>query len=164
MALVDDARKDAPVPVFALKSLREEQGLGLRETARRAGISHAELRRWESGERPLSKEQARKLAPALGIKPHELGLAQTISGLKRAALEGAVDPKELVDLAEDLAATLPEDPRSEAVMGALLQVLGDALEHHEPRSVAAKSKARERGDRDGLGQKRDEHKPYRPRG
>jgi transcriptional regulator with XRE-family HTH domain len=50
-----------------LRAVREAQGLGLRETARRAGIDPAHLSRVESGRGGLSIESLERLARVLGL-------------------------------------------------------------------------------------------------
>lgn len=49
-----------------LRALREANGLGLRETARRAGLDPAHLMRVERGEAGLSIESLARLARVLG--------------------------------------------------------------------------------------------------
>jgi transcriptional regulator with XRE-family HTH domain len=51
-----------------LRVVRKSQGLGLRETARRAGIDHAQLSRVERGEAGLSVDALYRLARVLNIR------------------------------------------------------------------------------------------------
>ena len=50
-----------------LRAVRIARGYGLRETARRAGITPAHLSRVERGERQLSVEALARLAEVLGL-------------------------------------------------------------------------------------------------
>jgi transcriptional regulator with XRE-family HTH domain len=56
----------APVP--PLRAVRLLQGLGLRETARRAGMDHAQLSRIERGQEGLSLDALSRLAKVLGLR------------------------------------------------------------------------------------------------
>lgn len=51
-----------------LRELRVKRGLGLNETARRAGIDPAHLSRVERGQKQLSIEAAARLAAVLGLR------------------------------------------------------------------------------------------------
>jgi transcriptional regulator with XRE-family HTH domain len=51
-----------------LRAVREAQGLGLRETARRASIDHAQLSRVERGQESLSLVALARLADVLGLR------------------------------------------------------------------------------------------------
>jgi transcriptional regulator with XRE-family HTH domain len=64
-----------------LRAVREAQGLGLREAARRAGLDPTHLSRVERGQGRLSIESLERLARVLGLtelakllQPHVLGL------------------------------------------------------------------------------------------
>ncbi len=64
-----------PVSVPPLRAVRQAQGLGLRETARRAGIDHAQLSRVERGEEGVSLATLARLATVLGLTELEKLLA-----------------------------------------------------------------------------------------
>jgi transcriptional regulator with XRE-family HTH domain len=51
-----------------LRAVREAQGLGLRETARRAGLDPSHLSRVERGTGRLSLESLERLARVLGLR------------------------------------------------------------------------------------------------
>ncbi len=51
-----------------LRAVREAQGLGLREVARRAGIDPTQLSRVERGKASLSVPALQRLAAALGLR------------------------------------------------------------------------------------------------
>lgn len=56
-----------------LRMLREERGLGVRQLALKAGVSHSAISQIESGERPYPRyETKKKLADALGVTVEEL--------------------------------------------------------------------------------------------
>ena len=59
-----------PTSLPPLRAVRIAHGLGLRETARLAGITPAHLSRVERGERQLSVDALGRLAAVLGL--HEL--------------------------------------------------------------------------------------------
>lgn len=48
--------------------MRQAQGLGLRETARRAGMDHAQLSRIERGHEGMSLDALGRLAKVLGLR------------------------------------------------------------------------------------------------
>ena len=54
-------------PIPPLRTVREAQGLGLRETARLAGIDPGQLSRIERGQAPLHVADLARLAPVLGL-------------------------------------------------------------------------------------------------
>ena len=54
-------------PIPPLRTVREAQGLGLRETARLAGIDPGQLSRIERGQAPLPVATLARLAPVLGL-------------------------------------------------------------------------------------------------
>jgi transcriptional regulator with XRE-family HTH domain len=61
----------SPLNVHAknhLRAVREAQGLGLREAARRSGIDPAQLSRVERGESGLSVASLHALARVLGLR------------------------------------------------------------------------------------------------
>ena len=60
-----------------LKQLRAKEGLTQVELARMAGTSQPQIKRLESGERPISAEWARRLAPHLGVTPSQLIFPET---------------------------------------------------------------------------------------
>ena len=55
-----------------IKELRETAGLTLEEVAERANTSFQQVQRLESGARRLTDKWMVRLAPALGVQPHEL--------------------------------------------------------------------------------------------
>jgi transcriptional regulator with XRE-family HTH domain len=59
-----------PASLPPLRAVRIAHGLGLRETARRAGISPAHLSKVERGQRQLSVDALTRLGEVLGL--HEL--------------------------------------------------------------------------------------------
>ena len=58
-----------PRKIPPLRAVREAQGLGLRETARLAGVGPQHLSRIERGEHGCSISTLRKLLDVLGPKP-----------------------------------------------------------------------------------------------
>jgi transcriptional regulator with XRE-family HTH domain len=55
-----------------LRELRERQALSLRELSGLAGVSYNAIWRIEVGRTGAKPRTVRKLAAALGVKPHEL--------------------------------------------------------------------------------------------
>jgi transcriptional regulator with XRE-family HTH domain len=64
-----------PTTAPPLRTVRQAQGLGLRETARRAGIDHAQLSRIERGTEGMSLTTLKRLAAVLGLTDLERHLA-----------------------------------------------------------------------------------------
>jgi transcriptional regulator with XRE-family HTH domain len=60
------ARNDAPNRV---KKLRTDAQLTLEQLAERAGTSHTQISRIETGARPLTPNMAKRLGNALGVNP-----------------------------------------------------------------------------------------------
>jgi transcriptional regulator with XRE-family HTH domain len=145
------------VPPSALKVLRGTRRQ--EEVARAAGISQPYISELETGAKPLTPRMAQRLAPVLGCSASELETAERIASLKRMADGGRLDPEPLFRAIKALNDELPEDETGDALIDALLQVLGKALETHKRRGtagVATKSKRRSR--RDARGRRID--KPY----
>lgn len=61
-----------------IRELRQAQDWGLREFARRVGVSHSHLRQIEQGERNPSLAMLRRLAAALEVDPSVLLDAEAI--------------------------------------------------------------------------------------
>jgi transcriptional regulator with XRE-family HTH domain len=61
-----------------IKELREAAGLTLQELAEKADTSFQQVQRLEAGARRLTDKWMARLAPALGVQPHEL-MASTIT-------------------------------------------------------------------------------------
>ena len=55
-----------------VRELRERQALSLRELSALAGVSYNAIRRIEVGRTGAKPRTVRRLAEALGVKPHEL--------------------------------------------------------------------------------------------
>jgi transcriptional regulator with XRE-family HTH domain len=68
----------APQKIPPLRTVREAQGLGLRETAKRAGIDPAHLYRVERGEAMLSLGALLRLARVLGLRELDRLLSQYV--------------------------------------------------------------------------------------
>lgn len=68
-------RRTTDHAVPPLRAVRQAQGLGLRETARRAGLDPAHLSRVERGDATFSVPRLRRLAAVLGLKDLERHLA-----------------------------------------------------------------------------------------
>jgi transcriptional regulator with XRE-family HTH domain len=62
----DMARNDAPNRV---RKLRTDADLTLEQLAERAGTSHTQISRIETGARPLTPNMAKRLGNALGVNP-----------------------------------------------------------------------------------------------
>lgn len=131
------------------------------EVALKSAVSQGHLSLVESGDKPLTADVARKLAPHLGVTPQRLQTMDQVGRLREAALKGSVDPASLLMTIQDLSLDLPDDEVSDRLIDALLAVLKDALEHHD-RHQAAVSKAAlksaptgpDSGTRDSLGRRR----------
>ncbi len=63
MSTASTARQTSP-----LRTVREAQGLGLRETARRASLDPGQLSRVERGLQGLSVDSLARLAGVIGLK------------------------------------------------------------------------------------------------
>jgi len=165
---------DARMPESALRDLRGSTPAS--HVALKAGITPAELSRFESGDRPLTPAAARKLAPVLGVSEEELWTAEHVSSLRRAALKGTLDPTTLLNKIMELAYALPDSKQAERLAEMLLSVLGEALEKDDAEAqgrkgastatgvptAALKSDEARRPDRDAMGRRRS--KPYGKRG
>jgi transcriptional regulator with XRE-family HTH domain len=75
--------KQPPPKVPPLRTVREAQGLGLREAARLASINEAHLSRVERGEAMLSLEALLRLARVLGLRELDRLLSQYVTEPER---------------------------------------------------------------------------------
>ena len=163
-----------PAPESTLRDLRGN--MPLRQLALKSGIPHPVLSRYESGERPLTREAARKLAPVLGVTAEELWQAENVSGLRRLALKGELDPQVLLDALREVAFAIPDEQISERLVSEMLAILGEALESYaemqkvrqeaadaegQLKAQAALKSSSGRIARDNLG--RVKNKPHDPR-
>lgn len=89
-----------PLAVPPLRAVREAQGLGLRETARRAGIDHAQLSRIERGEEGLSLATLARLAPVLGLTELERLLSQYLTPTSAKPAETGLGASRVTDNAD----------------------------------------------------------------
>ncbi|MDP9476314.1 MAG: helix-turn-helix domain-containing protein [Actinomycetota bacterium] len=162
LAEVLEAAPDAEVPTSAIRDLRGDRPQS--EVALKSGVSQAMISELEAGRKQLTPGTAARLAPALGVTPAELELAEQVSTLQRLAIKGTMDPARILDAIQEIAFSLPDDEVSDRLVDALLAVLRQALAAHEENegnaAVATKTARKPRGDRDGLGRKLD--KPNRP--
>lgn len=141
--------------VSAIKRLRGERLQA--EVALKAGVTQAALSRLENGERSLSPEMARKIAPALDVEATELLAAEWVMRLHGAAVKGQLDPRRLLTAVEDLAWTLPEGEEvSDDIVEQLLGVLKKAVKTYDANvaAVTTKSKGTKDSTRDGVGRRK----------
>ncbi len=145
------------VPSSAVRDLRG--GRSQEEVAGSAGIKQAALSRIESGKRGLSEKMALKLAPALGVEPNELMVAEEIAKTQRLAMKGRLDPRLLLESIMQVADSMPDSRVADDLINVMVQVLNRAMETYEgegPDKLAAatKSAQRKRPDRDAFGRRR----------
>ncbi len=154
------------VPDSAIRDLRGDRSQV--EVAMKAKMTQAQLSRLERGERSLTRETAKRLAPVLGVSVEELELAEGISALQRVAIKGSLSPHALLETILEMSAAMPDNEVGNDLIKALLAVLGRAVEAYSDQDegevssgkAALKSGARKRPDRDEFGRRRN--KPYRP--
>ncbi len=163
LAEVLEAAPDAEVPTSAIRDLRGKRPQS--QIALKSGVSQAMISELEAGRKQLTPGTAKKLAPALGVSAAELEIAEQVSTLQRLATKGALDPRQILAAIEEIAFSLPDDEVSDRLVDALLAVMKQALAAHEKNEgavapVATKAGRKPRGERDGLGRKRD--KPNAP--
>jgi transcriptional regulator with XRE-family HTH domain len=65
-------RRFIPVDGEALRHLRRDQALSLRELEERSGVAFDAINKLELGKRSAQPRTIRKLAEALGVEPREL--------------------------------------------------------------------------------------------
>lgn len=100
-----------------IRELRLERSLSTVELAARVGTSNQQIGRLERGERRLTQDWMRRLAPALACEPWELlAEAPDISPDERAAIEDlkALDPetrRSFLDHLRQLARAARRSPR-----------------------------------------------------
>ncbi len=156
-----------------LRSIREGQGLTLKDIERKTGLKHSHLSMIETHKASLSDKVAAKLAPVLGIYPGALKEAQTLAafkhqaeklqGLDQAALKRAAgkDSKNaaaavvaLTEIIRD--ETLPVELRQEAS-----KTISKLLDLVDRPAEAQKSRTQGDPDRDLYGRKRPGRKVNR---
>lgn len=146
---------EAAVPRSALKKAREVRGLSQGALAASTGVDQSAISKIENGQLRLSTKHAAALAPALGVSPAELGIAEGLAALKRAAGAGTLDPQDVLGVALKAAET-GDTPRSQEVVGGLLDVLTESMSAFEVEFPPAAEQTR-----DHLG--RRINKPYDPK-
>lgn len=88
----------------ALRAVRTEQGLSLRELGTRARVSAATLSQIETGKTVLTSTRARELAAALGVDPRRLHPGLSIDGSPRADVpDGPLDWRNFSPIELDVA-------------------------------------------------------------
>ena len=116
-----------------LRRIRQARGLSQPALAKLATTSQQQIDRLEKGQRPLTLAWARRLAPWLGVPPHEL---DPVEAYATAVVRGYVRPDEEVfffeDRADGGALELVAAPPGEHDIAAL-RVEGDGL---SPRYLA----------------------------
>lgn len=167
LRMMESASAQQQVPLSALKAHRESASMNQSELARRSGVVQEQVNRMESHKRPMSAESAARLAPALGVDAGDLMLGHHISALKAKALSGRLSPTAMLDAITSLDEALPESEVGEQLMGALMQVLSDAVASYneadgkadaKPKAATKSASARAESRRTGTGTRKD--KPY----
>ncbi|MBA2443510.1 MAG: helix-turn-helix transcriptional regulator [Rubrobacter sp.] len=136
------------------------------QVALKSGVPQGHISNIEAGVRPLSREVALKLAPALGTTADKLETAETLARLYREAAAGRLDPMRVLGVILDLDETMENSDAADAATDALVEVLRESLssyqqEREKPAGGSTKS-AKKQSTRDGNGLRRN--KPYAPGG
>ena len=90
------------LPANVLRLIREDQGIGMAQLARKSGVQLPDLSKTESGNRPLSAEMALKTGRVLGVDPVILSIAHNAGAIKARIESGQDSPRRAAILATSL--------------------------------------------------------------
>lgn len=135
------------IPESAIKARREELGMSQHELARASGLSQPVISRIEAGTQLLMAAASQKLGAALKRKPHDLGLAENLSLMRRLAVKGRLDSKAAVSIALHLLQTQPESEAGRRVNDAAIAAMADIAEAAAENYVGGKVALKIRDER-----------------
>jgi transcriptional regulator with XRE-family HTH domain len=117
-----------------LKEKREQRGLSQAALARRSGLDHSIISRWEAGTRTPTRESVDLIATALYLDAHDRGLLFSAAGFSVDGELAMVHPllrnlnRALIEAEPDL---LPEIRTQVEVLAGLLQQAVEGAVRHE---------------------------------